>query len=256
MMGISERYECYIFGQCQVRLHFNNIISIVLISEMQISLQEYSVNMQMSVDAESCHKTCTKNYDCEWWTWLPTQSLCILFHNCTESGYPDARLCPDCISGQRMYALKGPPQLCLLRSIPNSCLYHRCPPRECHIPIKCKANFLNSYRLHHLEDCIKVCNDNPLCKWYTHEKTHDHCILYQEDCAQALECTTCATGKRYCSNGYLPRSGPHGKSTRSMSDDIPWPGDFVGNPVKKDLTYVAVVKYEVQGEDKWSYIVN
>ena len=32
-----------------------------------------------------------------------TQDLCMLFANCTESGHPDAGICPDCISGERLW---------------------------------------------------------------------------------------------------------------------------------------------------------
>ena len=56
----------------------------------------------------------------------------------------------------------------------------------------------------HLEDCIKWCNDHELCKWYTLEKSNDHCLLY-EDCPATEDCDTCATGPKYCSRGY------HGK---------------------------------------------
>ena len=65
-------------------------------------LQEYSVNFKGLEDAESCHRICGKNEDCEWWSWEPAQDLCMLFANCTESGHPDAGICPDCISGERL----------------------------------------------------------------------------------------------------------------------------------------------------------
>ena len=99
-MEISERYQCYVLGQCQVGV-CNKYNPLIL--EMALSLQEYSVNFQgQSTDAESCHKMCGKNKDCKWWSWEPAQTLCMLFSNCTESGHPDAGLCPDCISGQRL----------------------------------------------------------------------------------------------------------------------------------------------------------
>ena len=78
------------------------VVKVSIEVEEQNSFQEYSVNFQESTDAESCHKFCGINDDCEWWSWQPELSLCMLFANCTDSGHPDTALCPDCISGQRM----------------------------------------------------------------------------------------------------------------------------------------------------------
>ena len=82
-------------------------------------------------------------------------------------------------------------------------MHRRCPARECHSPHKCKGNLVRAKLLDggHLEDCIKMCNNNPLCKWYTLEKSNDHCLLYK-DCEESFSCETCATGPRYCSRGY------------------------------------------------------
>ena len=83
----------------------------------------------------------------------------------------------------------------------------RCPPHDCHEPHKCKGNFVDSFEIRHLEDCIKECNDNHHCKYYTLEKNMDHCVLY-EDCHETTTCDSCASGKKYCSIGY------HGTSYR------------------------------------------
>merc|ERR1712241_345252 len=82
-MDTSEKWECYVFGQCE----------------------EYSVNFEKIDNAEACHKFCGKNDDCKWWTWEPSLTLCSLFANCTDpkhsTGHPDAGPCSDCISGQQ-----------------------------------------------------------------------------------------------------------------------------------------------------------
>ena len=75
------------------------------------SSQGYSVNFQQRSDAESCHMFCGKNEDCEWWSFEPSQSMCMAFKNCTESGNPDNGACPDCISGERLYVNKFQLQL-------------------------------------------------------------------------------------------------------------------------------------------------
>ena len=80
----------------------------------------------------------------------------------------------------------------------------RCPARECHAPHKCRGHFIDSYKLANLEDCIRACNDNELCKWYTLEKSNDHCLLY-EDCVPLNDCDTCASGEKSCSRGYHGR---------------------------------------------------
>ena len=71
----------------------------------KIPLQEYSVNFQNTPTADTCHKFCGKNDDCNWWSWEPEQTLCVVFANCTDSpsGEPDIGQCPTCISGQRMW---------------------------------------------------------------------------------------------------------------------------------------------------------
>merc|ERR1712223_118662 len=154
---ISERHQCYVSGQCQ----------------------EFSVNFKKVDDADACHKFCGKEGEgCNWWSFEPAQSLCVLFGNCTEAGGPDQIICPDCISGERL-----------------------CPARECHGAFKCKGIFIDSFEIAYLEDCIQACNDNDICMWYTLEKTHDHCVLY-ESCDVKNDCDTCASGERLCSVGY------------------------------------------------------
>merc|ERR1712020_614672 len=159
-MDTSEKWECYVFGQCE----------------------EYSVNFEKITSAESCHKFCGKNDDCKWWTWEPDNSLCSLFANCTEpkqsTGHPDAGPCSDCISGQQA-----------------------CPGRECHSPNKCQGHYVDSFEAGHLEDCINMCKDTVSCEWYTYDKKIDKCFMLK-DCNTTISCDTCATGKKYCSNGY------------------------------------------------------
>ena len=75
------------------------------------------------------------------------------------------------------------------------------PARECRNPHKCKGNFVDSYKVSRLEECIVACNDNTDCRFYTLEKASGHCVLY-EDCLDTIECDTCASGKKYCSRGY------------------------------------------------------
>ena len=86
----------------------------------------------------------------------------------------------------------------------------RCPARDCHEAVKCEGHFIDSFKIAHLEDCIKACSDDSDCQWYTLEKTNDHCLLYEE-CKKKMEsCDTCATGPRECSVGY------HGELKRLM----------------------------------------
>ena len=81
---------------------------------------------------------------------------------------------------------------------------YRCPARECHGAFKCQGNFVDSYAIATLEECIEMCNEVWDCQWFTLEKAHDHCILYEE-CDDKFDCETCATGTRNCAHGY------HGK---------------------------------------------
>ena len=77
----------------------------------------------------------------------------------------------------------------------------RCPARECHGAFKCKGDFVDSFAIATLEECIEKCNDVVDCEWFTLEKANDHCILYEE-CDDQFDCETCATGEKKCAHGY------------------------------------------------------
>ena len=64
--------------------------------------QELSVDFSYQEDAEGCHSFCGKLDGCNWWSWEPEQSLCMAFDDCTASGGPDAHICPDCITGEKL----------------------------------------------------------------------------------------------------------------------------------------------------------
>jgi len=170
---ISEKQRCYVPGQCQ----------------------EYSVNFKRTDDVDLCHKFCGQNEDCNWWSFEPSQNLCVLFDNCTESGAPDVVACEECISGEKL-----------------------CPARECHGAFKCQDIFIDSFNdIDHLEDCLETCSDHSDCMWFTLEKTHNHCILY-EGCEETLPCDTCASGERTCSVGY---HGPTEAPTTAPPTQVP-----------------------------------
>ena len=78
---------------------------------------------------------------------------------------------------------------------------YSCPARECHGAFMCKGNYIDSFRLEHLEDCMKKCLHDTDCMWFTLEKEHDNCILYEE-CHDQFDCETCATGEKDCARGY------------------------------------------------------
>ena len=77
----------------------------------------------------------------------------------------------------------------------------RCPARECHGAFKCQGDFVDSFAIATLEECIQKCNDVEDCQWFTLEKANDHCILYEE-CNDQFDCETCASGEKKCANGY------------------------------------------------------
>ena len=91
MCPVSARYDSVICGPIL-------LVKILI----QNTSQEYSINFKMNADADGCQKFCGLNEACNWWSYEPEQSLCLLFTNCTESGQPDKVACPDCISGERL----------------------------------------------------------------------------------------------------------------------------------------------------------
>ena len=147
--------------------------------------QGYTVNFKYTEFVDQCHRFCGENKNCNWWTWEPALELCMLYVNCTNPpayiDQPAVEPCPGCISGQKM-----------------------CPARECHGAFKCQGNVIDSFAIATLEECIEMCNYVLDCQWFTLEKAHDHCILYEE-CDDKFDCETCATGTRNCAHGY------HGK---------------------------------------------
>ena len=100
---ISERYRCFVPGQCQVWqfiLHATTLVRFLIWA----TFQEYSLNFKKVDDADACHKFAGKEGEAvNWWSFEPAQSLCVLFGNCTEAGGPDQIICPDCISGERQW---------------------------------------------------------------------------------------------------------------------------------------------------------
>ena len=79
--------------------------------------------------------------------------------------------------------------------------FTRCPARECHGAFKCKGDFVDSFAIATLEECIEKCNEVVDCEWFTLEKANDHCILYEE-CDDQFDCETCASGEKKCAHGY------------------------------------------------------
>ena len=136
--------------------------------------QGFSLDFSAQYGAEGCHAFCGKLDGCNWWSWDRALSLCLAFENCTLSGGPVSE---DCIMGEKL-----------------------CQARDCHQQHKCKGHFVDSFVISHIEDCIAVCNYHDNCNWYTLEKIHNYCMLY-EDCNLHNEsCTACATGSKSCSN--------------------------------------------------------
>ena len=89
----------------------------------------------------------------------------------------------------------------LASAVSSSVAELRGPARECLHPHKCKGNFVDSYKMSSLEGCIRACNDNADCRFYTLERESGICVLY-EDCQSTLFCESCASGEKYCSGGY------------------------------------------------------
>jgi len=176
--------------------------------------QEYSLDFKATQDAEGCHKFCGKSQECNWWSWEPAFELCMLYSNCTEDGVdpPAVEPCPECISGEK-----------------------ECPARECHGAFKCKGDFVDSFAIATLEECIQKCNDVEDCQWFTLEKANDHCILYEE-CNDQFDCETCASGEKKCANGYkgttpAPASNPGNGSAPASNPGVGSNEDLCGFPV-------------------------
>merc|ERR1712241_145046 len=73
--------------------------------------------------------------------------------------------------------------------------------RECHGAFKCQGDFVDSFAIATLEECIEKCNEMEDCQWFTLEKANDHCVLYEE-CNDQFDCETCASGEKKCAHGY------------------------------------------------------
>ena len=71
---------------------------------------------------------------------------------------------------------------------------------ECLQPHKCQGNFVDSYEMSTVEECIHACDDSHDCRFYTLDRESGICVLY-EDCQRTVFCESCASGEKYCSAG-------------------------------------------------------
>merc|ERR1712045_101632 len=167
-------------GQVQER-ELNGSESSQCYAQGGIRMSCFAVDFSHQEDAEGCHAFCGKVDGCNLWSWKPSQSLCLAFATCT---FAEGPVCEDCVIGEKA-----------------------CSARECHQQYKCGGNFVDSFSMSHIEECIVACYSDDACNWYTLEKTRDHCILYKDCDLHDETCTTCATGPKSCSHGYRAEDG-------------------------------------------------
>ena len=119
-----------------------------------------------------CEDFCRNLPDCTWFTYYSDLELCTALTECVLlSGSVG-----NSISGQ--IKCLGEPQ--------------------CNINGRCTGVLLGVSNIETPEDCQIVCQNDPKCKWYTHDSSNKGCFTF-EDCAAINEdCGTCVSGEFNC----------------------------------------------------------
>lgn len=123
-------------------------------------------------DDVNCLQQCQKVENCEWFSYDPDFSVCLLFQNCSELSLDN---CAGCTSGE-----------------------NECKSIFCWVSGECQGEYQDYDYSKTQEQCLKLCKDTMGCNWFTFDQ--GVCFLY-ENCPHINEnCTTCISGQVECEN--------------------------------------------------------
>ena len=126
-------------------------------------------------DEYACLDFCNSRLqECNWFTYFPRQRFCQLFANCSTL---DSVFCEDCLSGQQ-----------------------GCVPPEptCWAQGECEGTIDRVVAASSKEDCLRLCQVEPSCRWFTFYEPSSLCILMKNCPTIDESCTTCVSGERRC----------------------------------------------------------
>ena len=95
-------------------------------------------------NTKECLKQCEEEPDCHWYTFNPESNVCEFLENCEEI---NVESCPKCVSGESS-----------------------CPVYLCNLPGICMGNIIHSSTAETKHECMKNCQDNFLCHWFSYGK--------------------------------------------------------------------------------------
>ena len=103
-------------------------------------------------NAKECLKECKEDLDCKWFTYNPDGQVCEFLNNCDEI---NAESCPNCLSGEAT-----------------------CPLYQCNLQGICMGNIIHSSTTDTKHECIKQCQTNPICHWFSYGRETNTCLLF------------------------------------------------------------------------------
>ena len=191
--NISEKYKCYVPGQCQVWLCYT------CSNTREVSNLSHISGIFYQLQNERWCRWLPEVLWAKWGLqlvvlWARTESLCLVHklhrigrtrqsrlsrlhqwwkavskYTSNEIGLNEQDILghSHLLARMQVYmkhvgcVISAHLFICSLASI---LIHFRCPPRTCHGAFKCKGIFIDSFAIEHLEDCIGACNDNDVCK--------------------------------------------------------------------------------------------
>ena len=103
-------------------------------------------------NAKECLKECIDVLDCKWFTYNPDGQVCEFLNNCEEI---NDETCPTCLSGEAT-----------------------CPLYECNLHGLCMGNIIHSSTTDTKQECIKQCQTNQICHWFSYGSKSNTCLLF------------------------------------------------------------------------------
>ena len=103
-------------------------------------------------NAKECLKECKDVLDCKWFTYNPDGQVCEFLNDCDEI---NDKNCQNCLSGQAT-----------------------CPINQCNLSGLCMGNIIHSCTTDTKHECIKQCQTNQICHWFSYGSQTNTCLLF------------------------------------------------------------------------------
>ena len=121
-----------------------------------------------------CARRCASSDNCDWYSYDPSDTFCATLSTCPSL---DSISCPACVSGQK-----------------------ECDVKACFVRGECsEGEIAGKTKSDSIDDCLKACKDNTLCKWFTFYTDFRTCFFYGNCQGINESCENCITAQEECS---------------------------------------------------------